>query len=188
MPRGCNGSPPERGAGVYADRSRTHQTRSGHVSTLDPRLGPVQGPSMFCPKTLGPYCGWPRPHRGGPDPILGVRLAHVEVLDQLWRSELYIHGSSTLPWGFGFTVDILEYITSSGQVAALDRPCRRCCGPRVVTRGQGESWLGPTHCTFTMRLRDSRVGTASLYSSKGYPSFRIPTVAPRPTLGEDASL
>jgi hypothetical protein len=58
------------------------------------------------------------------------------------------------------------------------RPCggvRRCCGPRVVTRGQGESWLGPTHSTFTTRLRDSRVGTASLYSSKGYPSFRVPT-------------
>jgi hypothetical protein len=28
MPRGSIGSPPERGAGVYADRSRSHQTRS----------------------------------------------------------------------------------------------------------------------------------------------------------------
>jgi hypothetical protein len=39
-------------------------------------LGPVQGLSMFCPRTLGPHCGRPRPHMGG------VRLTHVEVLDQ----------------------------------------------------------------------------------------------------------
>jgi hypothetical protein len=36
--------------------------------------------------------------------------------------------------------------------------------------------------------KDSRVGTASSYSSKGYPSFRVPTVAPGPTSGKDASL
>jgi hypothetical protein len=33
MPRGSIGSPPERGAGVYEDRS-------GHVSAPDPHLGP----------------------------------------------------------------------------------------------------------------------------------------------------
>jgi hypothetical protein len=32
------------------------------------------------------------------------------------------------------------------------------------------------------------VGSASLYSSRGYPSFRVLTVAPGPTSGEDASL
>jgi hypothetical protein len=36
--------------------------------------------------------------------------------------------------------------------------------------------------------RDSRAGTASSYYSKGYPYFRVPTVAPGPTLGEDTSL
>jgi hypothetical protein len=36
MPRGSIGSPPERGAGVYADRSGSHHTRSGHVSAPDP--------------------------------------------------------------------------------------------------------------------------------------------------------
>jgi hypothetical protein len=176
---------------VYADRSGTHQTRSGHVSAPDPRLGPVQGPSMFCPGTLGPNCGRLGPHTRGSDPIPGVRLAHVEVLDQPWRSRLYIKGSGTFPWGSGLTIDALEYITFSGHMAAPDPPCggvRRCCGPRVVARGWGESWFGPTHNTFTTRLRDSRVGTVSLYSSKGYPSIRVPTVAPGPTLGEDASL
>jgi hypothetical protein len=36
--------------------------------------------------------------------------------------------------------------------------------------------------------RDSRVGPASSYCSKGYPSFRVPTVAPGPTSGEDTRL
>jgi hypothetical protein len=39
MPRGSIRAPPERGAGVYADRSGAHQIRSGHVSALDPCLG-----------------------------------------------------------------------------------------------------------------------------------------------------
>jgi hypothetical protein len=105
---------------VYADWSGTHQTRSGHVSAPDPRLGPVQGLSMFCPGTLGPHCGRPGPHTGGPDPIPGVRLALMEVLDQPWRSGLYIKGSGTLPWGSRLTIDALEYITFSIHVAALD--------------------------------------------------------------------
>jgi hypothetical protein len=36
--------------------------------------------------------------------------------------------------------------------------------------------------------RDSRVGIASSYYSKGYPYFRIPTVALGPTSEEDTSL
>jgi hypothetical protein len=36
--------------------------------------------------------------------------------------------------------------------------------------------------------RDSRAGTTSSYCSKGYPCFRVPTVAPGPTSGEDTSL
>jgi hypothetical protein len=36
--------------------------------------------------------------------------------------------------------------------------------------------------------RDSLAGTTSSYCSKGYPCFRVPTVAPGPTSGEDTSL
>jgi hypothetical protein len=36
--------------------------------------------------------------------------------------------------------------------------------------------------------RNSRVDTAPSYCSKGYPFFRVPTVAPEPTSGEDTSL
>jgi hypothetical protein len=39
MPRGNIDVPPERGAGVYTDRSGAHKSRSGHVLALDPRLG-----------------------------------------------------------------------------------------------------------------------------------------------------
>jgi hypothetical protein len=39
MPRGSIGVPPERGAGVYADRSGAQQSRSRHVSAPDLRLG-----------------------------------------------------------------------------------------------------------------------------------------------------
>jgi hypothetical protein len=36
--------------------------------------------------------------------------------------------------------------------------------------------------------RGSRMGTALSLYSKGYPYFRVPTVAPGPTSGEDVSL
>jgi hypothetical protein len=108
---------------------------------------------------------------GGPDCIsMGPALYHGGP-DSLLR-----------PWSISLSLDTWRLRT---------RPCggvRRYCGPRVVAQGWDESRLGPTHTTFTTRLRDSRVGTASLYSSKGYPSFRVPTVAPGPTSGEDASL
>jgi hypothetical protein len=43
-------------------------------------------------------------------------------------------------------------------------------------------------CAVHHATRDSRVGTASSCCSKGYPCFRVPTVAPGPTSGEDMSL
>jgi hypothetical protein len=41
----------------------------------------------------------PDPTQRGPDPILGVRFAHVEVLDHTRRPRLYIQGSDTFAWG-----------------------------------------------------------------------------------------
>jgi hypothetical protein len=35
---------------------------------------------------------------------------------------------------------------------------------------------------------DSRAGTVSSYCSKGYPCFRVPTVAPGPASGKEMSL
>jgi hypothetical protein len=139
---------------------------------------------------------------GSPDPIRGsgshsrgpVRTRGGPRPSQSWRLGPYIQGSSTgptlshggpdsllMPWSISLSLDTWWLWT---------RPCggvRRCCWPRVVARGWGESWPGPTQL-FYHATKDSRVGTASLYSSKGYPSFRVPTVAPGPTSGEDASL
>jgi hypothetical protein len=45
-------------------------------------------------------------------------------------------------------------VVGSGAVAT--RPCggvKRYCWPRVVTRGWGESWPGPTYSSFTTRLK-----------------------------------
>jgi hypothetical protein len=43
MPCGSIGAPLEQGAGVYADRSGAHRSRSGHVLAPDPRLSLKQG-------------------------------------------------------------------------------------------------------------------------------------------------
>jgi hypothetical protein len=51
---------------------------------------------------------------------------------------------------------------------------------RVMARSHVEPFY---HATI-----DSRMGAVLLYSSRGYPCFRVPTVAPGPTSGEDASL
>jgi hypothetical protein len=96
---------------------------------------------------------------GGPDCISkGPALSHGGP------------NSLLMPWSISPFLDTWRLRT---------HPCSgvgRCCGPRVVARDWGEPWPGLTHCTITTRLRDSRVGTASLYSSKRYPSFRVPTV------------
>jgi hypothetical protein len=153
----------------------SHQTRSGHVSAPDPRRGCVLSWNL---RTLlwairTPYGGsgshsrGPIRTHGGPGPILEVRTVYS------W-GPAPSHGgpgSLLLPWSVSPSLATWRLRT---------HPCggvRRCCGPRVVARGWGESWLGPTHSTFTTRLRDSRVGTAYLYSSKGYPSSRVPTIA-----------
>jgi hypothetical protein len=146
---------------------------------------------MFCLEPWEPTVGGPDPIQGGPDPIPGVRFAHVGVLDQTWRPRPYIQGSGTFPWGSGLTSDTSEYVTSSGHVAAPDPPMwwgqvlllAQSSRPRL---GRVMSW---SHIhLFYHATKDSRVGTAFLYSSMGYPSFRVPTVAPGPTSWEDASL
>jgi hypothetical protein len=127
-----------------------------------------------------PTVGGPNPIRGGPDPILGVQSVHVGVLDQSWRSGLYIQRSGTFPWGSGLTVDASEYITLSGHVVAPDRPMWR--GQALLLAQSSRPRLGRVMASshiqhFYHATKDSRAGTASLYSSKGYPSFMVPTQA-----------
>jgi hypothetical protein len=87
----------------------------------------------------------------GPGPVLGVWFVPVEVLGLAWRSGLCIQGSGTFPWGSRPTINTLEYIVSSGYVAA----------PKPPTR-----WGRTLFCHVT---RDSRMDSAPSYCSKGYP-------------------
>jgi hypothetical protein len=133
----------------------------------------------------------PDPTQRGPEPILGVRFVPVEVLDLSRRSGLYIQGSDTFPWGYGLTVDTLEHIIFSGHVAA-PKPST-WWGQALLLAQSSRSRLGRavvwSHAQLLYHATtDSRVGTASSYGSKGYPCFRVLTVAPGPTSGEDASL
>jgi hypothetical protein len=103
-----------------------------------------------------------------------ARAAHVEVLGQTWRPRPYIQRSSTLPWGSGLTVDALEYITFSGHVATPDPPMWQ--GQVLLLAQSSHPRLGRVMAWSHIQLfypatKDSRVGIASLYSSKGYPSF-----------------
>jgi hypothetical protein len=81
----------------------------------------------------------PDPTQGGPEPILGVRFAPVEVPDLSRRSGLHIQGSDTLPWGSGLTVDTLEYIIFSGHVA-VPEPSTWCGRVLSTTRLEIAVW------------------------------------------------
>jgi hypothetical protein len=111
MPRGSIGAPPERGVEAYT-------VWSGHASAPDHRLALIKAWVFFVPESRDPAVSGLDPTQRGPEPILGVRFAPVEVLDLTRRSGLYIQGSNTFPWGSGPTVDTLEYIVFSGHVAA----------------------------------------------------------------------
>jgi hypothetical protein len=94
-------------------------------------------------------------HSRGP-----VRTRGGPGLSQSWRPGPYIQGSGMglalshggpdsllTPWSISLSLDMWRPRT---------RPCggiRRCCWPRVVARGWGESWPGPTHSSFTTRLK-----------------------------------
>jgi hypothetical protein len=98
----------------------------------------------------------PDPTQRGPETVPGVQSAPVEVLDLTRRSGLYIQGSGALPWGPDSLMmpwSILPLRSRGGLGAA-----------HVVVSGV------VYHAT-----KDSRVGTATLYCSKGYPCFREPT-------------
>jgi hypothetical protein len=58
----------------------------------------------------------------GLGPVPGVWFVRVEVLNLARRSGLCIQGSDTFPWGSGPNVDTLEYIVSSGHMAAPEPP------------------------------------------------------------------
>jgi hypothetical protein len=77
--RGSIGSPPERGAEAYT-------VWSEHVLAPDPRLALIKARLFFVPESRDPAVSGPDPTQRGPEPVLGVRFALVEVLDLTRRS------------------------------------------------------------------------------------------------------
>jgi hypothetical protein len=135
-------------------------------------------PAWALSKVLGPYCGGSGSHSRGPVHTRGGPVRTRGGPGPTWRSELYIQGSSTFPWGSGLTVDALEYITFSSHVASLEPPT--WWGQALLLVQSNRPRLGRVMVWSHIQLlkhatKDSRVGTASSYSSKGYPSFRVPT-------------
>jgi hypothetical protein len=131
------------------------------------------------------------PTVGGSDPIWGVRIPFRGPVrtrggpGPTCRSGLYIQGSDTFPWGSGLTVNALEYITFSGHVAAPEPPT--WWGQVLLLAQSSRPRLGRVMAWSHVHLlyhatKDSRVGTASSYSSKGYPSFRVPTLGIKPNI------
>jgi hypothetical protein len=125
-----------------------HQTGSGHMSTPDPFLGPVQGPGMYCPGTLGPPVGTRTPYEGVRIPFQGSSL-------HTWRSKTnlggpdYISGGSrptlgvrtaypgsdALPWGSRSLLMPWSISPSLATWRLRTHPrggVGRCCGPRIA--------------------------------------------------------
>jgi hypothetical protein len=171
MPRGSIGASPERGAEAYTVRSR-------HVSAPDPRLALIKAWVFSVLESRDPAVSGLDPTQRGPEPILGVWFVPVEVMYLTRRSGLYIQGSDTLPWGSGLTVNTLEYIIFSGHVAAPEPSTWR---GRVLSLAQssrprlGRAMVWSHAQLLYHATKDSRVGTATSYGSKGYPCFRVLT-------------
>jgi hypothetical protein len=126
-PRGCIGSPPERGAEAYA-------IWSGHVSAPDPRLALIKVRVLLLLESRDLVVSDLGPTQGGPGPVLGVQSVLAEVLDPARRFGPCIQGSSTFPWGSGPTIDSLTPWSILSFLATWQpwsRPCGgvRCCSP-----------------------------------------------------------
>jgi hypothetical protein len=112
---------------------------------------------MLCPRTLGPHCGWPGPHTGG------VWIPFQGSGSHTWRSWTKLGGPDRIYRGSTPSHGGLDsLVMPQSMLLSLDtwrhrtRPCGgvRCyCWPRVVARGWGESWPGPTYSSFTTRLK-----------------------------------
>jgi hypothetical protein len=124
-PRGSIGAPPERGAEAYT-------VWFEHVSAPDPRLALIKAQVFFAPESRNPVVGGPDPTQRGPEPILGVRFAPVEVLDLARRSGLYMQGSGTFPWGPDPLLIPLRISSSLATWRPWSRPRggEECCLPR----------------------------------------------------------
>jgi hypothetical protein len=110
------------------------------------------------------------PTQRGPGPVPEVRVALAGVLDLASEVRSTCTGVRHFPMGARthcWHPGVYRFLWPHGDPGAI----------HVVESGAVH------HVT-----RESRVGTVSSCCRKGYPYFRVPTVAPGPTSGENASL
>jgi hypothetical protein len=131
-------------SGLRLSREQRRTVWSRHVSAPDPRLALIKAWVFFVPESRNLAVSGPDHTQRGPEPILGVRFAPVEVLDLTRRSGLYTQGSSTFPWGSGPIVDTLEYIVFSGHVAAPE-PSTWWGRALFTTRLEIAAWVSRLH-------------------------------------------
>jgi hypothetical protein len=100
-------------------------SRTSAGTDRTPRTGPgplCVGSGLPLEKSRDPAEGGPDPTQRGPGLVPGVRSVPAEVLDPARRSDPYMQGSGTFPWGPGPTVDTLEDIVFPGHVATPEPP------------------------------------------------------------------
>jgi hypothetical protein len=100
--------------------------------------------------------GGPDPIRRGPVPILGVWSVHVGVLDHLEGSDCISRGPALSHGGPDSLLTPWSISLSLATWRPRSRPrggVRRCCLPRVVAQGWGESWSSLTYSSLTTRLK-----------------------------------
>jgi hypothetical protein len=100
---------------------------------------------------------------GGPDPIWGVQIPFQGSGPYTWGSWTKLGGPDCISRGSALSYGGLDSLLTSWSISlSLDtwrpRTClcggvRRCCWPRLVARGWGESWPSPTYSSFTTRLK-----------------------------------
>ena len=143
---------------------------SGHVMASDRHLALSKARLFFVPESRDPTESGLGPTPRGLGPVPGVRRHPPRRSWTLPGGPVRICRGPTLSYGGPDPPLIPWRIMSS---LATWRPWSRPRGGVGAVR----------HAT-----RDSHAGTVPSYCSKGYPCFRVPTVAPGPTSGEDTSL
>jgi hypothetical protein len=118
-PRGCIGSPPERGA-------QAHRIKPGHVSVPDPCLGqgiPCPSTSLWVARTL--FGGIRTPSKG-PDMLLGSPVPYSGGPSRAYRGPALPPGG---PDQLIASQDIPSFLATRRP---LGRPCGGvgCCSPR----------------------------------------------------------
>jgi hypothetical protein len=144
-------------------RTGPHQAGPGHMSAPDPCLSKAW--VFFAPESRDPAVGSPDPTQRGPKPVPEVWVALAGVLDLAPEVRSTCTGVRHFPMGARthcWHLGVYLLLWPHGDPGAI----------HVVESGDVH------HVT-----RDSRVGTTSSCCRKGYPCFRVPTVALGPTSG-----